>query len=229
MQDRQLGAAARHRAGPEEGHRAERADPADLGAEPPRADLPRAARRPPARLPTRREEPFRHVGECGAEYFGFVPASYNPSTAMPLLIWAHGCGGEAEGDAWNVGSYTEEPGEGWLALSLGGRDGDCWIPSADEAMVIAALEDFEAHFNVDRHRVFLAGYSSGGDLAYRTAFRHSSTFAGLMIENTSPFRDTESTRAESLPRRRPSSTSSTWRTPKTKRTHWRESKARSTR
>jgi predicted esterase len=144
------------------------------------------------------EEPFRHVGECGVEYFGFVPKSYSPSTPMPLLIWAHGCGGEAEGDTYNVGSYTAEAGHGWLALSLGGRDGDCWIPSVDEAKVIAALEDFEAHFNVDRHRVFLSGYSSGGDLAYRTGFRHSSTFAGLIIENSSPFRDTESTQAESL-------------------------------
>jgi predicted esterase len=145
------------------------------------------------------EEPFRHVGECGVEYFGFVPDTYDARTPMPLLIWAHGCGGDAEGDTWNVGSYTPEPGEGWLALSLGGRDGDCWNPlAASESLVMAALADFEAHFNVDRHRVILAGYSSGGDLAYRTGFRHSSTFAGLLIENSSPFRDTESTQAESL-------------------------------
>ena len=46
--------------------------------------------------------------------------------------------------------------------------------------------------------MILGGYSSGGDLAYRTGFRHSTTFAGLLIENSSPFRDTESTPAESL-------------------------------
>ncbi len=151
----------------------------------------------PLAFPT--EEPFRHVGECGVEYFGFVPDTYSASTPMPLLIWAHGCGGEAEGDAWNVGSYTPEPGKGWLALSLGGRDGGCWNPLAEsEGLVMAALADFEAHFNVDRHRVILGGYSSGGDLAYRTGFRHSSTFAGLLIENSAPFEQTESTQAESL-------------------------------
>jgi predicted esterase len=145
------------------------------------------------------EEPFHHVGECGDEYFGFVPASYDPSTPMPLLVWMHGCGGEAEGDTWNVGSYTEEAGHGWLALSLGGRDGGCWnLLAESEGLVMAALADFEAHFNVDRHRVFLSGYSSGGDLAYRTGFRHSSTFAGLIIENSAPFEQTESTPAESL-------------------------------
>jgi predicted esterase len=63
---------------------------------------------------------------------------------------------------------------------------------------MAALADFETHFNVDRRRVILGGYSSGGDLAYRTGFRNSSTFAGLLIENSSPFRDTGSNAAESL-------------------------------
>jgi pimeloyl-ACP methyl ester carboxylesterase len=145
------------------------------------------------------EVPFRHVGECGDEYFGFVPDTYDPSTPMPLLVWMHGCGGEAEGDTWNVGSYTPEPGHGWLTLSLGGRDGGCWNPLAEsERLVMAAVADFEAHFNVDHHRVILAGYSSGGDLAYRTGFRHSSTFAGLLIENSAPFEQTESTQAESL-------------------------------
>jgi hypothetical protein len=142
------------------------------------------------------EKPF-HVSGCGVEYFGFVPASYNASTPMPLLIWAHGCGGEAEGDAWNVGSYGE--GESYLALSLGGRDGGCWNPLAQsEQLVMAALADFEAHFNVNPHRVILSGYSSGGDLSYRTGFRHSSTFAGLLIENSAPFGETELTEGESL-------------------------------
>jgi hypothetical protein len=176
----------------------------------PNAPVPPVAPAPPAPTPVPTctpstgalaygsEEPFRHVGECGVEYFGFVPKSYSPSTPMPLLIWAHGCGGDAEEDIWSVGSYEGEP-ESWLTLSLGGRDGGCWDPLAgSEQLVMLALADFEAHFNVDKHRVYLAGYSSGGDLAYRTGFRHSATFAGLLIENSSPFRDTESTQAESL-------------------------------
>jgi pimeloyl-ACP methyl ester carboxylesterase len=146
------------------------------------------------------EEPFA-VNSGGVHYFGFVPGSYDPNnqTATPLLIWLHGCYGEAEGDAWVV-----DPGEeqGWLTLSLAGREGGgegvCWIPSVDEAKLMAALADFETHFNVNRRRVILAGYSSGGDLAYRTGFRHSSTFAGLLIANSTPFRDTESSAAESL-------------------------------
>ena len=144
-------------------------------------------------------EALHRATGCGVEYWGYVPSAYDASTPMPLLVWMHGCGGEAEGDAYTVGTKAEEEPEPWLTLSLGGRDGGCWNPLAEtEPLVMAALADFEAHFNVDHHRVYLGGYSSGGDLAYRTGFRHSSTFAALLIENSTPFRDTESTPAESL-------------------------------
>jgi hypothetical protein len=147
------------------------------------------------------DEPFL-VDAGTASYYAFVPASYDPTnrTATPLLVWAHGCSGEAEGEAWVVDPDGEDP-QDWLTLSLAGRESpgdECWVPSVDEAKVMAAIADFETHFNVDRRRVILGGYSSGGDLAYRTAFKHSSTFAGLLIANSSPFRDTQSTQAESL-------------------------------
>ncbi len=146
-------------------------------------------------------EPFFHAGG-GAEYWGFVPRSYDATNQTPttLFVWLHGCGGEAEGDAWVVDPGAEEgvP-QDWMTLSLGGRDGGCWNPLAEtEPLVMAALADFETHFNVNRQRVILGGYSSGGDLAYRTGFKHSSTFAGLLIENSAPFRDTEASEAELL-------------------------------
>jgi hypothetical protein len=146
-------------------------------------------------------EPFFHAGG-GAEYWGFIPRSYDATNQTPttLFVWLHGCGGEAEGDAWVVDPGAEEgvP-QDWMTLSLGGRDGGCWNPLAEtEPLVMAAIADFETHFNVNRRRVILGGYSSGGDLAYRTAFKHSSTFAGLLIENSAPFRDTEASEAELL-------------------------------
>jgi predicted esterase len=146
-------------------------------------------------------EPFFHAG-AGAEYWGFIPRSYDATNRTPttLFVWLHGCDGEAEGDAWVVDPGAEEgvP-QDWMTLSLGGRDGGCWNPLAEtEPLVMAAIADFETHFNVNRRRIILGGYSSGGDLAYRTAFKHSSTFAGLLIENSAPFRDTEASEAELL-------------------------------
>jgi predicted esterase len=146
-------------------------------------------------------EPFFHAGG-GVEYWGFVPRSYDPTnqTPMTLFVWLHGCGGESEGDAWLVDpGAAEEVEQNWMTLSLGGRDGGCWNPLAEtEPLVMAAIADFETHFNVNRRRIILGGYSSGGDLAYRTAFNHSSTFAGLLVENSAPFLGTEASEAELL-------------------------------
>ncbi len=143
--------------------------------------------------------PFQVTGGA-VPYWAFVPKTYDPSnlTPAPLLIWLHGCGGESAGDIWTVDPGASGGPQDWLTIAVGGREGGCWSPSADEAKVMGALADVQTHFNVNRRRVVLAGYSSGGDLAYRTGFRHSTTFQGLLIENSSPFRDTESNAAESL-------------------------------
>jgi predicted esterase len=44
----------------------------------------------------------------------------------------------------------------------------------------------------------IGGFSSGGDLAYRTAFYNSTGFAGLLAVGTTPFRDTGSTQQASI-------------------------------
>ena len=132
-----------------------------------------------------------------SNYWIFVPDSYDAShnTPIELFVWMHGCGGQGSGDI-----YTISPGgsQSYIAISIGGREGDCWDPNTDQNKVLAAIADAETHFNIDRHEIVIGGYSSGGDLAYRTAFYHSTMFAGLLAENTSPFRDTGSSSADSI-------------------------------
>ncbi len=81
---------------------------------------------------------------------------------------------------------------------VGGRDGGCWNVGSDSSLVLAALDDVKTHLNVDPHRVTLGGYSSGGNLAYRTVFYNASKFAGIIAENTAPFYGTGSSQAASL-------------------------------
>ena len=130
-------------------------------------------------------------------YWVDVPSAYDATHATPmaLLVWLHGCSGLASGDI-----YTVSPGgpQDWISVTVGGREGACWSPGIDSSKVLAAIASVKTHFNIDPHRVILSGYSSGGDLAYRTAFYNSSSFAGLLVVNTSPFRDTGSTQAQSL-------------------------------
>jgi hypothetical protein len=141
------------------------------------------------------EAPFL-LPDPEGNYWVDVPATYDASHQTPttLFVWLHGCGGYSEGDI-----YTVSPeGRDWISIAVGGREGDCWDPNADQSKVLAAIADVETHFNIERHRVILGGYSSGGDLSYRLAFYDADQFAGVLAENTSPFRDTGSTEAASL-------------------------------
>ena len=109
-------------------------------------------------------EPFRHAG-CGVEYWVYVPASYEPATPEPLLIWLHGCEGMSGGDIYTVSPGLSEEPQRWISLTLVGREeagNECWVPSVDETKVMQALADVETHLNVDPHQVFLGGYSHSG-------------------------------------------------------------------
>lgn len=136
------------------------------------------------------------VNQGPVPYFLYVPRAYDATNRTPakLLLWLHGCGGNGYGDAWSV-----SPGgsQSWISMSLGGRDGDCWDTDRDTSLVMSALADVKKRLNVDPRRVVIGGYSSGGDLAYKTAFYNALSFAGVIAENTSPFRDTGSSASSS--------------------------------
>lgn len=136
-----------------------------------------------------------HVADGVGDYWADVSTAYVPGTPTTLFVWLHGCGGDAEGDAWTVAPYG---GQHFMTISVGGADGACWDMTSGPGLVAAAIRSAESHFTIDPHRVFIGGYSSGGDLAYRTAFHDSTRYAGVLVTNTSPFRDTGSSAAESL-------------------------------
>lgn len=144
------------------------------------------------------------VNDAGDGYYWLdVPASYDRSNQTPttLFVWLHGCGSEASGDIDTMSPETvgaAKTPRDWISVAVGSREGDCWNPDTDQGLVLNAIADVETHFNVDRHRVILGGYASGGDLAYRLAFYDADQFAGVLAENTSPFRDTGSSKAASL-------------------------------
>lgn len=134
-------------------------------------------------------------GEDG--YWADVPNSYDETHNTPttLLVWLHGCGGFSSGDIYNVSPGGSQD---WISVAPLGREEGCWNVGTDQSKVLAAVADVETHFNINPRRVILGGYSSGGDLAYRTAFYHANLFAGVLAVNTTPFRDTGSSQADSI-------------------------------
>jgi predicted esterase len=142
-----------------------------------------------------KDQPF--TVNSGTTNYVYVPAAYDDThqTPITLLVWLHGCGGMSSGDIWTV-----SPGgsQSWISLTVGGQEGNCWDVDNDPARVLAALADIKTHFNIAPKGVILGGYSSGGDLTYRTAFYNAGLFAGVLVENSSPYRDTGSTQSASL-------------------------------
>jgi hypothetical protein len=130
-------------------------------------------------------------------YWIDVPSAYDASHKTPatLFVWLHGCGGKSEDDINTVSPGDDQD---WISVAPSGAEGGCWDVDHQPATVLATIANVKTHFNVNPRRVVIGGYSSGGDLAYRTAFYNAKTFAGLLAENTSPFRDTGSSQQASL-------------------------------
>jgi dienelactone hydrolase len=133
---------------------------------------------------TKDKDGFFTRANGAASYVGFVPASYTgkPTT---LVVGMHGCGDNAKNFAtWAVAPYDTRGKAEYLGISIGGKDGQCWDTSADIAKVTAAIADMSTCFYVHQQKVVLAGYSSGGMLAYKLGLSDASKYAGIIIENS---------------------------------------------
>ena len=120
-----------------------------------------------------------------SSYWVVVPSTYDRThnTATQLYVYLHGCGGASSGDVWAASNGSTR----WIGMAPGGAEGGCWDDQARLAdVVMDAIADLKTHFNIDPKRVHIGGYSSGGDLAYYTAFRHASDFAGILCTNSIP-------------------------------------------
>jgi hypothetical protein len=117
-------------------------------------------------------------------YVGFVPDGYAGKPTM-LVVGIHGCGDNALNFAgWGVNPYKSRDTQDWIGISIGGRDGACWDTGKDAAKVLAAIADVSTCFYVHKQKVVLAGYSSGGILAYKIGLAQASSFAGILIEDS---------------------------------------------
>jgi len=111
-----------------------------------------------------------------------VPGNYDCIKSFSLIVALHGNGSNADAfhDLWKPvtgdmgfilltpqGENVFEDGFGWT-----------WGDNAERS-VITAIEIVCQSINVDRRRIYLAGFSAGGRLTYTIAFRHSELFRGI--------------------------------------------------
>ena len=129
-------------------------------------------------------------------YKVFIPASYNGSTALPLVVMLHGCTQDpddiARGTQLNeladqesvLVAYPEQPETAnprkcwnWYDPAHQKRD------QGEPAVIAAVTRQVMADYRVDAGRVYVAGISAGGAMAVTLAFSYPDLYAALGVHS----------------------------------------------
>ena len=139
------------------------------------------------------------------EYILYVPSSYDGTSAVPILFNFHGFGGSAsqfmqeadmrslaEADTFILvypqGSCLDGSSH-WNPCPIGG---DNKSTADDVGFVEAMISEISSQYNLDMERIYAAGYSNGGMMAYGLANYKSDLIAavasvsGTMLNCTGP-------------------------------------------
>jgi predicted esterase len=131
---------------------------------------------------------FFTLTSSASNYVVRLPVGYDAQNPQPqrLLVAMHGCGDTAMNFAgWAAAPFDLRATQNYIAISVGGRDSQCWNIGTDDHFVSEAIEHVSSCFYVHAHKIVLAGYSSGGGLAYHLAMATTRDYAGVLIENSS--------------------------------------------
>ncbi|MGH7255754.1 MAG: hypothetical protein ACREI3_08255, partial [Nitrospirales bacterium] len=115
------------------------------------------------------------VGDHTFPFVLYVPPTYDPSRAFPLVLCLHGAGftGEAYLDRWQP-----RLGDDYLLACPTYQHGSWWTRTAEE-LVLATIKAVTRWYHVDPDRIFLTGMSNGGIGALIIGMHQAPVFAGV--------------------------------------------------
>lgn len=104
-----------------------------------------------------------------------IPATYDPSKSVGLVVCLHGAGftGAAYLERWQA-----RLGEGYL-LACPTYPSGAWFTRQAEELVLATIRNLRARYHVDPDRIFLTGMSNGGIGTWLIGMHHAPLFAGI--------------------------------------------------
>lgn len=106
----------------------------------------------------------------------YVPPTYRPDRAYPLVLCLHGAG--FQGDAY-LERWQPRLGDDYI-LACPSVPAGAWWTRESEALALAVLDQVTRLYHVDRDRVFLTGMSNGGLGTYFIGLNHIDRFAALV-------------------------------------------------
>lgn len=122
----------------------------------------------------------------------FAPLHYEPGYAYPLIVWLHGPGIDERQlkrimPLVSMRNYVAIAPRGTLLCGEGpaGVESYGWSQSDDdlpkaEQRIFDCIDIARQKFHIDSRRIFIAGFDSGGTMAFRVAMNHPYRFAGLL-------------------------------------------------
>jgi phospholipase/carboxylesterase len=125
-------------------------------------------------------------------YTLFAPLHYEPGYSYPLIVWLHGHGNDERQlvrimPLVSMRNYVAVAPRGTLIAAGGKSPSDCfgWQQSEEhvaqaEQRIFDSIDQVVQKLNIARQRIFLAGFDSGGTMAFRVAMNHPSQFAGII-------------------------------------------------
>jgi phospholipase/carboxylesterase len=139
---------------------------------------------PPTQVrPARNGQPH----QSGEPLSLFTPLHYEENYAYPLLVWLHSAGGDERqlSRVMPLVSMRNYVGLAVRGPAVGRERGFAWPQTAEgidaaEQRILEAVETACERFHIHRQRIFLAGYQSGGTMAYRIALRNPARFAAAV-------------------------------------------------
>ncbi len=122
----------------------------------------------------------------------YVPSTYRPGQAAPLIIALHGRFSSAQAFHAISGLAAVAEARGAIVVYPESQTG-VWNggghailnrpgpPPDDAGFITAMIDAISADYTIDRSRVFLTGFDSGGGLAYALACQGRIPFAGIAV------------------------------------------------
>lgn len=109
----------------------------------------------------------------------YVPSTYSPDQAWPLVLNLHGYTGNGPGQM-SLGMNVVAEREGFLVAYPSAINGN-WMNSRDSdvGFIDSLLDEINSAYNVDTSRVYATGLSQGGIMSYILGAERPETFAAI--------------------------------------------------
>lgn len=140
-------------------------------------------------VPAQRQE----LASLEAKYWLYVPSYHTNDRDWPLVVTLHGTygwdGSRQQTDEWKF--LAEQRGLIVAAPDLRSAQGilpvvqSVWFKdlAADEAVILALIDELVERYHVDPSAVLLTGFSAGGYAMYYTGLRNPQRFSMLIARN----------------------------------------------